>query len=150
MASVSVSHMILFIASIVVAASVAGVLTNGVSDVSQSLSQHSIDVAKKVRTNFAIISDAGATVYNRSGNDNVTVLVKNTGEQPIPADPGVVDVLSDGAYVTNEQLTVIGSSDGTWAPGQVARLTYHRKLSAGDHRVKVVVNGDSEVFRFHT
>ena len=150
MASVSVSHLIIFIASIVVAASVAGVLTNGVSDVSQSLSQHSVDVAKKVRTNVAIISDAGATVYNRSGNDNVTLLVKNTGEQPIPADPSVVDVVSDGGYVSNDNLTVVGSSTGTWRPGQVARLTFHEPLSPGDHRVKIVVNGDSEVFRFHT
>jgi len=149
-ASVSASHLIFFIASVIVAASVAGTFTTGVNDVSQSLQSHSVDVAKQVRTNVAIISDAGANVYNRSGKQNVTLLVKNTGEQPIPVDPTEIDVMLDGTYEEHVPPGVLGrNANGTWLPGDVVRVTFSAPgLAAGDHRVKLVVNGDSEVFRF--
>ena len=148
MASVSTSHLILFIASMLVAASVAGTFVNSVSDVSSAIEDQSLDVSEEVRTDVEIISDSGAQVYD-SGTGNVTLYVKNTGTTQLPADADFVDVVLDGVYRTDVTVTVV---DGTeWHEHNVARLEISTgSLPDGDHRVKVTVNGDSEVFTFRT
>lgn len=146
MASVSTSHLILFIASMIVAASVAGTFTTTVSDVSAAIEDESLDVSEQVRTDVEIISDAGSPVYNDT-TDNVTIHVKNTGSTDLTADPAFVDVLVDGEYRTNVTLTVLDGS--AWAEGNVVRVEIDvGTLAAGDHRVKLIVNDDEEVFRF--
>jgi flagellar protein FlaG len=150
MASVSVSHLILFIASIVVAASVVGTFTSEVNRLSSAIGDQGVDVSEDVRTNIEIISDPGSEVYDRNGNGNITLLVKNTGSQNLPADAGQVDVLVNGEYQTNVGLKLVDTSADEWERGSVARLNVSTSLSPGDHRVKVIVNGDEEVFEFRT
>ena len=146
MASVSTSHLILFIASMVVAAGVAGTFTSTVSDVTAAMEDQSLDVSEQIRTDVEVISDPAAGVYD-DGAGNVTVLVKNTGSTDIAADPAVVDVLVDGVYRTNVTLTVVDG--GTWGEHDVVRLAVSTgTLDPGDHRLKLIVNGDEEVFRF--
>lgn len=147
MASVSISHLILFIASIIVAASVAGTMTAGVDRLDDAISAESLDVSREVRTDVEVISDPGSPVYNVSGNENVTLLVKNTGSRNLPTDAIVVDVLVDGTYRTDVWVEPIG---GTWNTGDVVRLHVDAPLASGDHRVKLIVGGDEEVFRFRT
>jgi len=150
MAGGSAAELILFIAAIVVAASVAGTLTSEVDRVSDAISAKSLDVADEIRADAEIVSDAGAQVYNRSGNENVTVHVRNTGASDLPADSGTVDVLLDGEYQTGVNVSVVGGGD-TWHRGEVARLEFSAPdLPTGDHRLKLVVSGDEEVFRFRT
>ncbi|MFB6162536.1 MAG: flagellar protein G [Halococcoides sp.] len=147
MASVSASHLIIFIASILVAATVAGTITTTVADISGALETQGVDVANEIATDVEIITDAGAQVYNRSGADNVTLHVKNTGSEYLPDDAGLIDVFVDGRYVTNVTVTVI--DDSAWTPGSVARFDISAPgLSPGDHRVKIVINGNEEVFEF--
>lgn len=148
MASSSVSSMILFIAAMLIAASVAGTLVTSVSDVSGSIDTRSADAAKKIDTEIDVISDPGSdAVYD--GSNTVTLLVKNTGSESLPADASAPDVLVDGQYVTasDRTLTVLGGGD--WRPEDVARLELTTSLSPGEHRVVVVVNGDREVFEFY-
>jgi flagellar protein FlaG len=147
-ASVSASHLILFIASLVIAAGVAGTFTQGISRLSQGIDDQSLEVSEEVRTDIEVISDAGSPVYNNSTN-TVTILVKNTGTSTLDNDTRFVEILLDGQYRTNVTSTVV---DGTaWQPNNVVRLEIGgADLSAGDHRVKVIVNGDEEVFRFRT
>lgn len=150
MAGGSAAELILFIAAIVVAASVAGTLTSEVDRVSDAISAKSLDVAGEIRADAEIVSDAGAQVYNRSGNENVTVHVRNTGASDLPAEPGTVDVLLDGEYQTGVNVSVVGGGD-TWHRGDVVRVEFSSPdLPAGDHRLKLVVSGDEEVFRFRT
>ena len=148
MASVSASHLILFIASLVIAAGVAGTFTQGISRLSQGIDDQSLEVSEEVRTDIEVISDAGSPVYNNSSK-TVTLLVKNTGTAEIPADSQFIEILVDGRYRTNVTVTVV---DGTeWRPSNVVRLDIGGvDLSAGDHRAKVIVNGDEEVFEFRT
>ena len=149
MASVSVSHMILFIASILIAASVAGVFTDTVGQLSQAIDDQGLQVSDDVRTDVEIISDngTGACVYNCSGQGNLTLLVKNTGSRDLPPDADRVDVLVDGQYQAagDVYLEVLDGSD-TWRRGSVARLNVTTDLGSGDHRAKVIVSGDEEVF----
>lgn len=149
MASASVSEMVLFIAGIVVAASVAGTLVTQVDRFNDAIDARSLDVAGEVRTDVAVISDPGAQVYNRSGADNVTLFVRNTGSTDLPGDGSTIDVVFDGAFVENLSVTVVEGGPG-WSTGGVIRIEFDAgSLADGtDHRVQVIVNEDEERFRF--
>jgi len=147
-ASVSTSHLILFIASLLIAASVAGTFTQGVQRLSSALGDRSVDVSSDVRTDVEVISDPGSNaVYNES-SETLTLLVKNTGSRDLDASPDRVDVLIDGRYQPNVSTTVV---DGPyWRVGNVVRITVElgSALADGDHRAKVIVSGDEEVLEF--
>jgi flagellar protein FlaG len=150
MASVSVSHMIIFIASIVVAASVVGVFTESVSDLSSAIDDQGVDVSNDVRTDIEFISDSGSSnVYNSDGNENITLHVKNTGSNALDERAAGLDVFVDGEYVTAFETELKNGVD-RWRPGEVLELEIDKSLGSGDHRVKVIVNGDEEVFEFRT
>jgi len=146
-ASVSSSHLILFIASLIVAASVAGTFTQGVQRLSSAVGERSIDVSGDIRTDVSIISDPGSGAI--ANGDEITVLVKNTGSRSLEAESNRIEVLVDGKYQTDVSASVVDGA--TWDAGNVARVTITvSSLSAGDHRVKVIVNDDDEVLRFRT
>jgi len=149
-ASVSVSHLILFIASMMIAASVAGVFTSSIGQLSGALSEQGLDVSSEVRTDVEIISDSGSNVvYNSSGNDNITLLIKNTGSETLAVDPGVMDILVDGRFATSYGVSRVDGS-GNWGQGDVVRVKIAPPQGSlsGDVRVQVTVNGDEEVFEF--
>jgi flagellar protein FlaG len=152
MASVSVSHLILFIASIVVAASVAGVFTSTIDQISGAIDDQGLHVSDDIRTDVEIISDngTGACVYDCDGNGNLTLLVKNVGSSRLPADADQVDVLIDSDYQPpgDVSLELVDSTD-EWGRTDVVRLEIDQSIGSGDHRAKVIVNGDEEVFEFH-
>lgn len=150
MAGASVSEMILFIAALVVAASVAGTLTTQVDRVSDSISARSLDVSNEIRADITIISDAGAQVYDRNNDGNVTLYVRNTGSSDLPADASSFDVLFDGAYIDPVTVTVETGGPG-WSRGGVVEVTFDPPSSLTtdtDHRVKLIVREDEEVFEF--
>jgi flagellar protein FlaG len=157
MASVPVSHLILFIASLVIAAGVVGTITTGVDRVSAAVDDAGLDATEQLRTDVTIISDPSAGVYNASSG-NVTLLIKNTGTYRLAPDGSDLDVVLDGAYVRPDALSgTLVSADGAnaWSRGDVLRLTINTNaigddggLADGDHRVFITVNGDEELFQF--
>lgn len=149
MASVSSSTLILFIASLLVAASVAGTMTTGVERIGAALGDRSADVSSEIRTDVTIISDAGSptAIYNDTGTGNLTLLVKNTGSQPLANASSNFEIIVDGEYQTSVSTTVL--DDSSWRPGTVVEVTVSDiSLSTGDHRVLLIVNGDRETFEF--
>jgi flagellar protein FlaG len=147
-ADVSVPSLILFIASIVIAAGVAGVLIDTVTGISGALDDRGADVAENIRTDIEVISDAESNVYDAG---NLTLYVKNTGRRTIPATGESFDVIVDAQYRTDVSVTVVDG--GTeWTPHGVVRVTVENLdgLDSGDHRVRLVVDGDEETFRFTT
>lgn len=156
MASVSASHLIIFIASIVIAAGVAGTLTSEVGRLSGAIDDIGLDLSQDIRTDIEIISDEGSedkdgnTAYDPSpgdGDGNVTLHVKNTGARKLPSTPDTVDVFVDGEYVSNVGISIVDASE--WRVGNVAELEIDTgDLASGDHRLKVVVDSDEEVFEF--
>ncbi|TKX86276.1 flagellar protein G [Halorubrum sp. SS5] len=158
MASVPVSHLILFIASLVIAAGVVGTITTGVDRVSAAVDDAGLDATEQLRTDVTIISDPSAGVYNASGDQNVTLLIKNTGTYRLAPDGSDLDVVFDGAYVRPDAISgELVSADGAnaWSRGDVLRLTVDTNqidgsdgLADGDHRVFLSVNGDEELFQF--
>lgn len=152
MASASVSSLIIFIASLVVAASVAGTLVTQVDGITRSVSQTGDDVKEDINTDILVISDTGRPDSIYDGTAPITVLVKNTGSKTLGTDAGTFDVLVNGSYVADSELTV-SKADGTtgaWRSGEVVELAISRDLASGDHRVTVIVNGNEETLRFRT
>lgn len=149
MASVSVSHMIIFIASIVVAAGVAGVFTDSVGELSEAIGEQGVDVSSEVRSDVEIISDGGSDAVYDATEERIRVHVKNTGSERLPPEADQIDVFVNGRYVVDVESTLVSGED-RWGPGDVLRLDVTESLSPGDHRVQIVVNGDREVFEFRS
>jgi len=142
--------MILFIASILVATSVAGVLTNTVGDLSNAIDDTGLQVSDDVRTDVEIISDSGSDAVYNDTEGNITLYLKNTGSSRLRPGSSAVDVLVNGQYETDVTVTLLGDA-ATWGPGEVVRLDISEPLSTNeDHRVQLTVNGDEEVFQFNT
>lgn len=130
----------------VIAAGVAGTFTNEVGRISGAIDDRALDVSEKLRTDIKIISDPGSEIWN-SSTENVTVHIKNIGSATLSSDDGQIDVFLDGIYQTGVSVTVV---DGTeWRENNVVKLTFDAgSISSGDHRLKVVVNGDEDVLVF--
>ena len=151
MASVSASHLILFIASMMIAASVAGVFTNSIGQLSGAISEQGVDVSSDIRTDVEIISDSGSNaVYNSDGNDNITLYVKNAGSEQLAVDSGVMDIFVNGQFATAYEVFRADGSSDPWNPGTVVEVEVNPPQSSvsGDVRVQITVNGDEEVFEF--
>jgi flagellar protein FlaG len=147
MASVSASHLILFIASMLIAASVAGTFTNSVGRLSEALGEQGTQISQEVRTDVEIISDSGSDAIYDDTDDVLTLLVKNTGTGDLDAESRQIDVLVDGQYQTNVTVTLVGDAT-QWSQGDVVQVDVGVTLNAGDHRAKIIVNGDEEVLEF--
>ncbi|WP_435194301.1 flagellar protein G [Natronomonas sp. EA1] len=148
MASVSASTLVIFIAAVGIAVTVSGTMVESVTDISDSIDQRSVDVAKSIDTDVEVISDAGSDAV--SNGTHVTLLVKNTGEGTLPASAEDLDLLLDGQYVAPSDVTVTVIGGGDWREGAVVRVEIARSLGAGEHRAVVIINGEREVFRFYT
>jgi flagellar protein FlaG len=149
MASVSVSHLILFIASMLIAASVAGVFTSSVDELASAIDDRGVQVSENVRTDVEIISDSGSdNIYN---GGNVTLLVKNIGSNDLVVSDTQIDVLIDGQFQTSGDVSVELLGEGErWSPNEVVRVEIDVPggLSSGDHRAKVIVNDAEAIFEF--
>jgi flagellar protein FlaG len=149
MASVSVSHLILFIASMAIAASVAGVFTSSIGELSNAVAEQGLDVSSDVRSDIEIISDSGSgNIYD--GTDTITIHVKNTGSETLSPVPRQIDLFVDGTFSSDYTVTLEPDGGDSWRPGGVVRIEITQSLSSGDHRIKLIVNGDEEVFEFNT
>jgi flagellar protein FlaG len=106
-------------------------------------------VSKNIRTDVEVISDSESAVYD-DGSGNLTLYVKNTGDRTLPATGETFDVIVDAQYRTDVTVTVADGNDD-WAPHGVVKVVVGGlSLDSGDHRVKLVVDGDEETFRFRT
>lgn len=150
MASVSLSHLVLFIASILIAATVAGTLVTGVDRVSDALSDQSLDTSERIETEISVISDTGSDrLYD---GQNVTILIKNTGKTTLPPDVDRVDILLNGVYIPpdDSNATIVdGTSPDVWGPNEVIEVTIDAgELRDGEHRVSASVHGNEDVVTF--
>lgn len=151
MASVSVSHLVIFIAALTVAVGVATTLTVNVESMSVSLDERGDSIAQDIETDVDIISDAGSpdSIYDDQ-DGQVTLLVKNTGDRPISTDSGDFDVLVNGEYQSQPSIEVVGDSDATsLEDGDVARITTAVTLEDGEQRATVRVRNSEDTLRFH-
>ena len=151
MASVSASHLIIFVASLVIAAGVVGTLTTGVERVSSSIDDGSLDVSQQIRMDMSVISDSGATYTEGT---QLVVHVRNTGSQSVPLDQSAVDIVFNGQFLGEGDFTIEDANDDeneetVWRPGEVVEIEVTgADIEEGDNRFFITVNGDEELFEF--
>jgi flagellar protein FlaG len=135
--STSATHIIFFIASVILAASFVGVAASAILSLSNGIEDRGDMLANQLSADFKIINDP-----ERMSNNPLVLYLKNTGKVPLSTQH--ITVLIDGIDVDN--CTV---NKDTWLPGETITLTVNINLSSGDHVVKVVLeNGISDTFYF--
>ncbi|MDY6965232.1 MAG: flagellar protein G [Halobacteriota archaeon] len=144
MAESAASHAIYFIAAVIMATAVIGVINASVQDVTTASSESSKLLSGQMKTDITIISDP-----DEIPNDD-TFYVKNTGTKTLDGD--LVNVIVNGTYIMEVNLTksVIGRSDLVWETTDILKIELMNvTLPSGDHRIKVITqNGISDTMDF--
>jgi len=154
MGSVSASHLVIFIASLVVAAGVAGTLVTEIDRVSQSITEQSDGMSEQIESDIRIISDTSPDaggIYD-DAEDNVTLLVKNTGSVDLTASADSIDLLIEGRFINPGAVTVelIEGDESEWEPGEVVRIEADTESVdiEGETRVSVTANENEATVLF--
>ncbi|AGB05135.1 putative archaeal flagellar protein G [Aciduliprofundum sp. MAR08-339] len=135
--STSATHIIFFIASVVIAASFVGIAASAVLNISNGIENRGDMIANQLSGEFKIINDP-----TRMSNNPLVLYLKNTGK--VPLSTSHITVLIDGTAQDNYTV-----SQDTWLPGETIVLTINVDLVPGTHVVKVVLeNGLSDTFYF--
>ena len=147
-AETAVTHMIFFIAAVVIAMGVIAVMSVNIQSVTGATSTGSKVLSEQLKTDITVITDPEMVPNN--GN-NYTFYAKNTGKSNLV--PEYVDVLLDGSIVMPDDLNlaVLDGNDLVWRPGDVLviNVTTSSGLGSGDHRLQVSVeNGVSDSISF--
>ena len=146
MASVSATHLILFIASLVVAVGVTGVVVGEVGSLSGAIEDRGTGVAEEIETDVVIVSDEARADAIYDGTD-VTLLVKNTGDRDLRSEADQIDLVIDGRYVPSDDLTVERVDTDvtdTWQPGGVVAVTAADQDLSGDTTFTVRISGNDD------
>jgi flagellar protein FlaG len=139
--STSGTHMIFFIASMLVAVSLVTVFVSTIYSLSGSMKESGDLLSSRMTTKIEIINDPSDVP-----NNPLVIYVKNTGSSVIDANS--VTLLVDGEAVSPSSLVILGG--GThWNSTETLAITVNTTLSSGEHTVKVVTgNGVSDSMKF--
>lgn len=147
MASFSAEVVVIFIASLFVAAGVASVTTTHGDVIGDAIDADGVVQSERMQTDIVILTDPAGPVYDTDGNENITLHVKNSGSRALEPDAASMTVLVDNNYIA--AVTVTPLDGDSWNENEVVRIEISVPgLDTGDHRVKLSVRGDDEVFKF--
>lgn len=142
MADVSVTHTMFFVASVIVAASLAGVFVGISNEMAKSISDEADRLDELADSEFAVLNDPAMVPYS---GGVLTIYLKNLSSRMMR---GQVDVFVDGTLVTECTFTLQGAG-GQWAPGTVMTVNITKALGQGDHNLRLVLdNGVDQELRF--
>jgi archaellum component FlaG (FlaF/FlaG flagellin family) len=133
----SATHLIFFIAAIIIALTLVGVFTLVIDDLSDALENRADSERKSIRSRIEIINDLVAMPYNNT-TKTVDIYVKNTGGQIL--DPGGSLILIDGMNVTYTYTIVGGGSNWTQGATCVYKCLNVDFTANSDHSVKVITS----------
>ena len=154
-AETAMTHLIFFIAAVIIAMGVVAVVSVNVQNITGATSAGSQTLADQLRTDITIVSDPERILYKTDGDEHMyTFYVKNTGKSSLVAE--YVTVILNGALIYPEYLEfeVTGREPGTgtWIPGDVLAVTVIRNEALEtdrDHRIRISSeNGKSDVMNF--
>ena len=131
--SLSGTHTIFFIASVIIASTISGAFMAVTTDLSMSLSEQGDRLQEQLETDFEIINDPDNIPI--SGSDYIFYL-KNIGENRLTTTNETFQLFIDGEILPKAKYNF---SDGYVYPGDVTRIFVDSsEISAGDHDLKVV------------
>lgn len=134
----SVTHMIFFIAAVLVAGSMAGVFLSVGYEMAKKIELESESMTEAMQSDIAIINDPAMMPYD---GISLTLYVENTGSSTLMTSG--LFVMMDGSYVNDTVLQILGRNGAEWIPSTVLQITINISLVPGDHDVKVIT-GDGE------
>jgi flagellar protein FlaG len=139
----SFTQMFFFIAAIVVAVSVSGVIIGISNSMVNELKMKSDTLRTELGTDIEIVNDPRKVPYT---DGNLTIYLKNVGD--ITLKYNNIVILIDGQYV-NGTSVVNEYSGGIWPIGKTVEMQITVSLSTGDHEIKAVMpNGVSDTMSF--
>ena len=137
--SLTGTHVIFFIAAVIAASAVSGVLLAVTNDLSKSLSDKGDRVQKHLDTEFKIINDPN---HIPSSANNYLFYLKNIGSGELETTNETFHLFVDGEIVVKENYYF---SDGAIKPDEVTTIYIDTsEISSGDHTLRVVGPQDIE------
>ena len=141
----SAAHIILFIAAVIVASSVAVTLSATTGKIAIGIEERGAVITKHLSGDIEIINDP-LKIPVTSGN--YIFYVKNTGERNLIFTKNSVSVLIDGVMIGSTNITLSSLTPGVLKISETGEIWINVSLSSGDHRIKVVVDGISDTMDF--
>ncbi|MCK4366193.1 MAG: hypothetical protein KAW45_09080 [Thermoplasmatales archaeon] len=131
--SLTGTHVIFFIASVIIASAVSGVLVAVITDVSNSLSDRGERVQEQLDTEFKIINDPD---YIPTSGSDYLFYIKNIGGNEIATSNETFQLFVDGDLVA---IANYNFSDSSIQPDEVTTIYVdNSEISAGDQTLRVV------------
>jgi|Deesub1362A_J573_1020465.scaffolds.fasta_scaffold00191_25 flagellar protein FlaG len=132
----SAANIILFIATLIVATSVAAVLGTTTHKITIGLQAKEELLTKALSSDIEIINDP--VVIPKQGNYYL-FYVKNIGKEKILFDSTSLSVLIDGQLIPAANLTVTSpGNQGYLSLADVGTIGVMTNLTSGDHTIKVI------------
>ena len=137
--STSATHIIFFIASVVIAGGFIGVAASVILNISDGIEDRGNMIGKQLSEDFSIINDP-----QRMSNNPLLLYLKNTGR--VALSTSHITVLVDGVI---EESSIVGDRNISWMPGMVITVAVEVNLASGHHVAKVILeDGLSREFEF--
>jgi archaeal flagellar protein FlaG len=131
--SLTGTHVIFFVASVIVAGAVSGVFIAVINNVTTSFSKRGENVQEKLEIDYKIINDP----VNIPTNDNYYAFyIKNIGSRKIVTTNNTFHIQIDGELVTKANYSF--SPDSILSDELTILYIDKGDISAGDHKLKVV------------
>ncbi len=141
-------HVIFFVAAIILASSISAMMITTVQKVSIGIKVQGEYLEDKIGTDFRIVNDPVNIPVNSSVTPpEYTFYIKNTGTKSILMTKSTLSVLIDGSVISGINLSL--DPDGELKPGYLGKIFVRTNLTAGDHKLTVILeNGQSDSFKF--
>jgi len=131
--SLTGTHVIFFIAAVIVAGAVSGILTAVTFNITTSLTEKCDRIQEELDTDFKIINDPD-NIPNISGY--YRFYLKNIGGKKLATTTDTFTIFIDGEII---EKTYYSFEDNSIQPSEVTTLYIaNSKISSGDHTLRVV------------
>lgn len=160
MSGVSASTLVIFIASILVAAGVAGTLVTTVGDISTSAETQGDAVTDSIDANIELLNDGGGSNFYVEDNfaaghaAEITLYARNTGTTILVKNETELDVLVNGLFIDASSMNITSmNGDDTsraWVEDEVIEIVIEldEPLNGSGNRVTVAPQGAEKSVEF--
>lgn len=137
MGSLATSELIFFIATLIISASVVGVLGGQTFHITQSMDQSSKSVSNTIQSSFEIINNPSQIPYS----NGYVFYIKNTGSIGIDFTNTSVSTIINGTLLSGTEITYT-TPDGTGllTPGEVGKIVANVSLSPGTYTISITLS----------
>ena len=131
--SLTGTHVVFFIASVIIASAVSGVIVAVITDVSNSLSERGERVQDQLDTEFKIINDPD---YIPTSGNNYLFYIKNVGGNELATSNETFQLFVDGDLIN---VSNYNFSDSSIQPDEITTIYVNDSdISTGDQTLRVV------------